>query len=51
LRFYTTVECETWLSERHRQKPDFPAGYTFNAFTTQPNSAGFSSPGLASSPR
>ncbi len=22
MRFYTTVECETWLSDRQRQKPD-----------------------------
>jgi hypothetical protein len=22
LRFYTTVECETWLSDRQRRKPD-----------------------------
>src|ERR1700730_14716371 len=26
LRFYTTEECETWLSERHRQKPDLMPG-------------------------
>jgi hypothetical protein len=26
LRFYTDEECETWLSDRHRQKPDLMPG-------------------------